>query len=156
LVSFGKMVDKKVFEELEKLSPNERIKRLREIEEEIEKEKNEQLKVAKELLEKSTEELEIEEEQKLERLFEEIKIDEESLEKTVAKQHASNIDNVNNVSYISPKSETEEVIQKVTNAYLGGLQKESESVNTSYKKEEQELDSVNRTWKSLGYEKPKF
>ena len=148
------MVDKDMFKELEKLTPEERIKRLRQIEAEIEKEKNEQLKAAEALLEKSNAELEQEsEDQKLEKLFSDIDndlTDEDNLEKAVKDEIEEKLED--QVQYSIAKSEVDERIDDMRASYANndGNYK-NQAVNSSYQTEV--IDQVKENWKAMGYEK---
>lgn len=151
------MVDKQIFAELEKLAPEERIKKLKEIEEDIEKEKNAQIKAAEELIEKTNQEMHEESrEEKLERLFEHAKNDEpdESLENAVKGQEVENIEE--HVQYQVSVNEIDERVNDVMDYYSGNNQndvyKKEGGVSGSYNSAELK-DAATENWKAMGYEK---
>lgn len=147
------MVIKDLFKDIEKLTPEERVKRLKEIEEAIEHEKNEQIKAAEELIEKANHEMENEsEEDKLERLFEHI-TEEESLEQAVKKEDAENIEG--HVQYNNPVNEVEEKIEEIQGMYARNddVMYKKGDVSTTYDKP---MDAAAENWKAMGYEKTNF
>lgn len=147
------MVDKNNFKELEKLAPEERIKRLKELEAAIEQERSNQLNAAKALIDKSTEEIEQEtEEEKIQRLFQHIE-EEESLEETVSKQKADTIEG--HVEYAVPANEVDNAVINFAEMY-----KSSEDANKKVEVKESYqqgvVDTASDAWKQLGYAKPMF
>lgn len=102
--------------ELKHLAPEERIKRLQEIEARIEAEKNEQIKAAEEMIEETKQQIQLEsEEEKHKRLFQ--LIDEESLESEIEKTSPKAEELESNLQYSIPATEEEQVIQEFQQGY---------------------------------------
>ncbi|MEA3430069.1 MAG: hypothetical protein U9R08_02250 [Nanoarchaeota archaeon] len=144
------MVDNTDLKELEKLTPEERIKVLRVRQAAIEKEMQDELKVAEDLIEKSNIEIEQEsEETKLEKLFKHIQ--EDNLEDAV-KEETNNIEE--RAQYNVVTNEVDQKIEEMKATYTRNddVKYKKDEVAGSYKSEM--TDTATETWKELGYEKP--
>lgn len=77
-----------IFENMDKLAPEERIKKLKEIEARIEQERLEQLKVAQQMIKEAQDRMQVELEKELEndKTIKKKKSEDESLEQTVKKE----------------------------------------------------------------------
>ncbi|MBW3015967.1 hypothetical protein KY330_06095 [Candidatus Woesearchaeota archaeon] len=142
-----------IVEELEKLSPEERLKRLEELKLQLRKEKEKQILAAEELIKKTNEEIHRQEDEDIKKMMDDIE-ESDTLEETVKGEEPEASEHP--TMYDTPKDLVDEKLQKIQDGY--------QRSNTDSKYENKEAQKIyksgsgvkaasDKNWDDLGYKK---